>query len=74
MNNSQPEYERDLAHEADMEKLRREQLRNDVGDDELLKDDSCELDDDNYDPEQYDFEEDWEEDYPHLENRPDLES
>lgn len=37
--------DRDLAHEADMEELRREQLRADVGDDELLGD-----------PDEYDYE------------------
>ena len=47
--------ERDLAHEADMAALRREQLAADCCDE------PCDLDYDDYDPEQFDFEENWEE-------------
>lgn len=57
------EYD-DPAHDADMEELRREQLRNDISAEEA-NEECAELDamlgDDGYDPEQYDDEEDWKE-------------
>ena len=41
--------DRDLAHEADMAALQREQLRGDIGDEELESEDQASIDDGDWD-------------------------
>lgn len=52
-----PEQERDLAHERDMEMLRREQLRADIGDDDDMQDILDDIAEDDFyamgDPDEY---------------------